>query len=63
MTKPGVLTEPSGKSHSDPTMRALLKLGYKPTQELFLTMAYPDEEVTGEILANLPEFFHKLPKK
>jgi hypothetical protein len=44
-------------------MRALIKLNIKPTQEAFLTMAYPDEEVTGEILANLPDFFHKLPKK
>ena len=57
------MTEPIEKTHPDPTMQALLELGYKPTQELFLTMAYPDEEVTGEILANLPDFFHKLPKK
>ena len=63
MTKPGVLTEPNGKPHSDQTMRLLNKLKIKPTQEAFLTLAYPDEEVTGEILANLPDFFHKLPKK
>ena len=57
------MTEPIEKTHFDPTMRALIKLNIKPTQEAFLTMAYPDEEVTGEILANLPDFFHKLPKK
>ena len=63
MTKRAVLTEPSGKPHPDPTMQTLIELDIKPTQEAFLTMAYPDEEVTGEILANLPDFFHKLPKK
>ena len=47
---------------NDPTIQALTKLGHKPTQEAFLTMAYPDEEVTGELLANLPDFFHDLPK-
>ena len=50
------------EAQSDPTMRMMLKLGIKPNQESFLTLAYPDDEVTGEILANLPDFFFDLPK-
>ena len=62
MTQQGALTEQSGKEHPDSTMRMMHKLGIKPSQEAFLTLAYPDDEITGEILANLPDFFFKLPK-
>jgi hypothetical protein len=62
MTQQGALTEQSGKPHSDPTMQLMLEMGIKPSQEAFLTLAYPDDEITGEILANLPDFFFELPK-
>ena len=62
MTQRAALTEQSGKDHPDQTMRMMHKLGIKPNQESFLNLAYPDEEVTGELLANLPDFFHNLPK-
>lgn len=52
----------SEEAQSDPTMRMMPEMGITPSQEAFLTLAYPDDEMTGELLANLPDFFFDLPK-
>ena len=58
----GETLELSQEMQNDPTIRMMLKLGIKPNQESFLNLGYTDQEVTGELLANLPDFFHDLPK-
>ena len=58
----GETPELSQEMQNDPTMRMMLKLGIKPNQESYLNLGYTDQEVTGELLANLPDFFQDLPK-
>ena len=57
----GVLTEQHGKDN-DPILQQLNKLGLSPTQETYLALAYPEQEMDGELEANLPDHFFDLPK-
>ena len=56
----GALTEQPGKAH-DPIMQQLQKLGIRPTQEDYLALAYPEQELDAELEANLPDHFFDLP--
>ena len=46
---------------NDPIVQSLLKYGDPVTQENYLALAYPGEEMTPELLDSLPEFFTSLP--
>ena len=66
MIQQGALSQQSGSnSNSDPTMILINRSGHQPTQELFLQVADlpPLKEMDAEQLADLPEFFHDLPRK
>ena len=58
----GALTEPHGKD-KDEIIQHLKELGVVPTQETYLAIAYPEQEIDAELEANLPDHFFELPKE
>lgn len=46
---------------NDPVVQSLQKRGHPVTQENYLALAYPGEEMTPELMGGLPEFFEDLP--
>ena len=45
----------------DPVVQVLEAQGDPITQENYLALAYPGEEMTPELMGGLPEFFEDLP--
>jgi len=46
----------------DPIIKRLIKIGVEPTQENYLALAYPEQEMDAELESNLPDHFFDLPK-
>jgi hypothetical protein len=46
----------------DPIIQALNKIGVELTQENYLALAYPEQEMDAELESNLPDHFFELPK-
>ena len=47
----------------DPIIQQLKKLGIAPTQEAYLALTYPEQEMDAELESNLPDHFFDLPKE
>lgn len=48
---------------NDPIVQSIQKRGFPVTQEKYLALAYPGEEMTPELMGGLPEFFEDLPAR
>jgi len=48
---------------NDPIVQAIRKMEFSVTQENYLALAYPGEEMTPELMGGLPEFFQDLPAR
>ena len=47
----------------DPVIQSLKEIGILPTQETYLALAYPEQEMDAELESNLPDHFFDLPKE
>ena len=48
---------------NDPIVQAIRKIEFPVTQENYLALAYPSEEMTPELMGGLAEFFEDLPER
>ena len=48
---------------NDPIVQAIRKIEFPVTQENYLALAYPSEEMTPALMGGLPEFFEDLPER